>query len=491
MKQQFIGRMRTLNWGNNFFPALSPYPAQLGDATELDAKQIIPPGGDGTARNLKVRAIANGMAGGTEWTIYIRKNGSNTALKCAVTSATGTTEVLDASNEIAFAEDDEILINIVNTVGFPTDVTFLYSYEYETTGNVSIYGFGHNATQPSNSGVKYCGVFSAGPDWNDFPQIDIVAVPGNIIGMNARLSATPGAGKSRELAVMLNGTKQDGTGGTVDTVLLISDAETFEKKSFSRSTSTANRLAIKHTPSGTPTAANVIGAVTFEATEANRWNLAGHCVSSPSNVATNYVYPVSDCYTEAWSGTESAFELEAPITSMALSGLMVAALTTAPGSGNSFDYTLRKEGADTAQTVQMAGAATITSASAGADVVFTSSESMALQAVPTSTPVQPGGLAWVFEAITEPATIICATVFGQNGTVTSSNTFLANLDTTTRDVSAPGCMYVAGYFVLHEQGSAPTPIANTAILFTKDTGGKTELLVQFPTGSAIQIAIEA
>jgi len=39
--------------------------------------------------------------------------------------------------------------------------------------------------------------------------------------------------------------------------------------------------------------------------------------------------------------------------------------------------------------------------------------------------------------------------------------------------------------------SEPAAVANKALLYAKDNGGKTELLVIFPTGSAQQLAIEA
>ncbi len=90
-----------------------------------------------------------------------------------------------------------------------------------------------------------------------------------------------------------------------------------------------------------------------------------------------------------------------------------------------------------------------------------------------------------------PVQIKGSSIFGTDGTLTSTRTHLLNLDDVPRTVHAPGCLYLGGYFVLHEQGSAPTPIPAAAILFTQDNAGKTELMVQFPTGSAIQIAIEA
>lgn len=46
--------------------------------------------------------------------------------------------------------------------------------------------------------------------------------------------------------------------------------------------------------------------------------------------------------------------------------------------------------------------------------------------------------------------------------------------------------------VILEERTTPTAEANKAILFAKDNGsGKTQLMVLFPTGSAIQLAIEA
>lgn len=83
-------------------------------------------------------------------------------------------------------------------------------------------------------------------------------------------------------------------------------------------------------------------------------------------------------------------------------------------------------------------------------------------------------------------------IFGTKGSVSSTRTVLANLDDTTRTVSAVGSVVVGGSLMLIEQASAPTAIANAVRLFTEDNGaGKTRLMAQFGTGTAIQIAIEA
>lgn len=50
----------------------------------------------------------------------------------------------------------------------------------------------------------------------------------------------------------------------------------------------------------------------------------------------------------------------------------------------------------------------------------------------------------------------------------------------------------AGYLQLREQSSAPgAPGADRARLYCEDNGaGKTKLMVRFPTGAAVQLAIE-
>lgn len=45
--------------------------------------------------------------------------------------------------------------------------------------------------------------------------------------------------------------------------------------------------------------------------------------------------------------------------------------------------------------------------------------------------------------------------------------------------------------ILSEQATAPAAQANKAIIYAEDNGsGKTRLMVKFPTGSAVQLAIQ-
>lgn len=88
--------------------------------------------------------------------------------------------------------------------------------------------------------------------------------------------------------------------------------------------------------------------------------------------------------------------------------------------------------------------------------------------------------------------ILASFVAGYKGTVTSSRTVLFNLDGVTRQIDdASGQFIVGGSLRLIEQSAAPTGVANSALIYTEDNGsGKTRLMAQFGSGSAVQIAIE-
>lgn len=88
-------------------------------------------------------------------------------------------------------------------------------------------------------------------------------------------------------------------------------------------------------------------------------------------------------------------------------------------------------------------------------------------------------------------TIVGSAMFGTKGRLTSSRTHLVNLDNVQRTVSAETSLVVGGNLMLIEQASAPAGVANAVRLFTEDNGsGKTRLMAQFGTGSAVQVAIE-
>jgi hypothetical protein len=112
----------------------------------------------------------------------------------------------------------------------------------------------------------------------------------------------------------------------------------------------------------------------------------------------------------------------------------------------------------------------------------------------TSTPTR-SSVILLFDYTEPPIPKIGCFVLGgtENGAsnVSTSNTGYIALDNVARTVSGEGVQFIGGANGFIEQASAPTGIANTAMLYAEDNGsGKTRLVVKFGTGSAIVIATE-
>jgi hypothetical protein len=86
--------------------------------------------------------------------------------------------------------------------------------------------------------------------------------------------------------------------------------------------------------------------------------------------------------------------------------------------------------------------------------------------------------------------VLGGTVNGASNVDTTRTGYVA-LDNVARTVSGAGIQFIGGANGFIEQASAPSGIANTALLYAEDNGsGKTRLVVKFGTGSAIVIATE-
>jgi hypothetical protein len=86
--------------------------------------------------------------------------------------------------------------------------------------------------------------------------------------------------------------------------------------------------------------------------------------------------------------------------------------------------------------------------------------------------------------------ILGGTDTGASNVDTTHTGYIA-LDDVARTVSGEGVAFVGGSIGLIEQATAPSGIANTALIYAIDNGsGKTKLMAQFGTGSAIQLSIE-
>ena len=487
MKQQIFGRWIPGLFTNAFLP-LTQGAGTFGSNVEADVIVRMPAAG--TIRNLRVRLTSALVTGGHQVVFTTRKNSSDTAQTVTITVATGVANVTDSSNSVHYDAGDTITIK-ANGGGVAPTRTAIFSLEWEPdVADTSIYTFGGVDDGLHATNTQYDGVLAGGRHYETATQIDVVAVAGNLTELNMSLSTAPGSGKSRAFTIMKNGVAQDGTGGTVNASMTIADAATTGSVSFTLPLAPGDRLAVRHVPTGSPAASNGCGATAFVSSSANKWNACGHGLTTPSQASVNFAMPIGDQHSGGWDATETVFEHDSSATTFSLSGLRVALLNP-PNTGNSWQFTLRLNNADSAQTVTLSDAEVVKAFGAGSEVELTSGDLFSMESTPTSTPDSVGNYSWAFVGSTDPPSIVGAFVAGADGTVTSTHTALFNVDGVTRVVHAPNTFNVGGPLVLHKMTTPPTPLADAAILFAQDNGGKIEVLIQYPTGSPIQVSIEA
>jgi hypothetical protein len=175
----------------------------------------------------------------------------------------------------------------------------------------------------------------------------VISESGQFLAFKVSLSAAPGAGKSWQFQVSINGTPS-----ALD--FTISDAATTGSDTGTVAVAAGDLVTIKVTPSGTPAAANMVGWINFSPTTANNFCYpAGHG-SSQLSAAPRYS-------TGLYSGlpqttdtglTRNIIPFAATLTKVFIS------LATAPGGVTSWDFSMYVNGVKDATTViQIAGVA--------------------------------------------------------------------------------------------------------------------------------------
>jgi hypothetical protein len=508
MKQIIVHRSDLGITGTGFMP----FPAQgAPTSAEVHVESVWMV--DGTFRNLRVE-IDTAPGGGKSWVFVVRINGVDSAM--TVTIADSATVGTDTSNDIAVSEGDVLTLKCTGS-GTPA-VSVIHKIAVEFEGdNAGESGYNGTPASVNQSTAMKAGVFwdthtsSSRDTFNTThtaAQVgNIVPTPGDITGYAFHLNQSAGGGTKgyqlyfyKALAASPNTyVKQDGAGSTVNTGLLIDGSNEGVTKtitaSFTLPVARGDRVYIDITPLNTPTLGLKAGLATrFVADTDGESIVGGWEATAASN--TGVRYNVQHGIGAAWPSTET-------VAALANNGVSAFTLTkfhvgmeNVPGAGKHWIADVRLSGATPGGTLSVTIADT-TSPPTGADlsrsVAVAATDTFNIRLSPTNTPAAAGLMTWsaVMNAVAVPTRRV--TIFGDNGSTPagSTRTVLMNLDGTTRTIAqADNSLYVAGYFVLHEQSAAPTPIPNAAILYTKDTGGKTELLVMFPTGAAQQIKIE-
>lgn len=175
----------------------------------------------------------------------------------------------------------------------------------------------------------------------------LISTPGKLKNFRVKLNGSPGSGKSYTFTIRKNG--ED-----TSLVVVIADSDTEGSDTTHEVTvSAADELYIKCSPSNTPTTRQAHWGVQFAGDNSKESNIIGGIKDGLSQSVVEYNLVMGGC---TWSSLEDECKQIVP-TSGKLKNLYVK-LTTAPGTGKSRTFTLRKNGEDTALTVTISDSAT-------------------------------------------------------------------------------------------------------------------------------------
>jgi hypothetical protein len=489
MKQIISRRSVSVPSGNNWSPFLTHFRVTSAEVQSRTAWFV-----DGTFRTVMFK-VDTAPGSGKSWTFDVKKNGSTVA--SVVIADTATSGFSLASWSTSATDYYTLQITAASS---PTAMGGLaYSVEFESAGNES--GYAHMGGL-AGSGNRKIGVFwetnqssAADTYYNGSEAViyeNIAGCAGTLEGYCVRYASTTGAGNEWTTTVYKNGVAQTGAGGTVDTVLTHGTAAS-ASKTFSLSLAAGDYVYIHVAIVGS--GGNDFSLATrFSATTAGE-SVVGGVMNTlfSGNASARYLKFTS--VTDTIDTTESTKIQIGHQTSFTLSGFRVRQ-SAASGASKDYVYTIRQNAATPASgpVVTISGASETTDTDGANSVLIEDGDTWNLMFEGTTLGTSIYA-SWV--AVQEPVapTVTATSIIGDGCTVAGLSRVMAvNLDGVTRthsNAALAGAMILGGNFTLIEQSSAPTGVTNVVRIWAEDNGsGKTRLMAQFPTGSAVQLAIE-
>jgi len=344
------------------------------------AVQTIPT--SGFISNLRVYLPTAAPGAGKSLTFTVRKNKADTDLTCTI-SGTDTAGV-DTVHSIEFAAGDKISISCTpsNTPTSPGHVKWSVvwtpivfdEYILLTGGDISNAGINtytslHFATNAVTNTLVY-----------EARSHSLAPVAGTIKSMYVYVTAAPGSGKNVKFTLRRNGVNTNLT-------CTIAGADTTgNDTTHSVAVTAGDKFTIEIDPTATLDTWMLcaIGLV-FVPTASTNASIITGLIDDPHVITTEYTV-LNPSYTGTPLFTSSEAARKQVVNACTLGNLRIA-LEQAPGAGNSYTFTLRKNGADTDLTVTIANADT-TGADTTHTVSFSDGDFVCLQCEPSSIPLE-------------------------------------------------------------------------------------------------------
>jgi hypothetical protein len=318
----------------------------------------------GSFRNAYIELPA-APGSGKSWTYTLVKNGVDTAMVVVITGLT--TLGWFTASDVVVAPGDLLYWRRTPGGSLPTGSWLRATVEFHAT-NPFESGYGSADIDISPSASLRGPVFFP-HQWNTGnlggSNHEVISIAGVFAELTYLLSTAPGVGKSHQFVLYVNGVKQDGSGGTVDTRVTLADLATTGSWTGSVSVAAGDWVVLEQTPTGSPTSAFASYGVKFVASVAGAWvcgNLPNASLPAAGNTAyATPTHQISGSGVSPWDTLETDVDIRVgAYSSFVLRQLRVRVGSTLTGP---VTWTLRKNGIDTALSVTIASAAT------GADLV--------------------------------------------------------------------------------------------------------------------------
>ena len=281
----------------------------------------------GTISHLYVK-VPTAPGTGKSRTFTIRQNGADAAVTVTIsgTSTTGN----DTTNTVTVTIDDLICIKEVGSGG-PADSDAYISYVFDSDSLYhSVYPFLISA-DGGGGGLQItpfsCAIGSS-----------VMPMAGSADALTVYLSSAPGTGKSFTYVWSKNGVNQDGTGGTPNTSITISNAATSGAAAAGLSWSAGDIIDFTIGSTGSPTIVNHRGCVVVQASTAgNSMVLAAKIFLSTS--ANNFFTAIANGASTTAGTVETDCDMLWPSSDVQLKALWVR-------DGIDGTFTFRNNGAN-------------------------------------------------------------------------------------------------------------------------------------------------
>ena len=291
--------------------------------------------------------LSQAPGGGGTYTFNIRRSNVNTGIQVVITDPDTSGE--DLVNTDAFGAGARINIQCVPSGGPTNTPRMRFSFVIEDDDERRQHMiFGHNNVMNRTLvelNYAYCGdVWSAAGAGTNGKRF-FMPIAGSIEDFYCQLNGSPGTGNSYDLALQKN--------GLAALSVNISGASTTGNDTSSSNVSVGDNLRLQSTPNSNPTARYLFAGFILRPELAYYQAFFGATEDALPTAATEYNFVEGSDVN--WTATET--ERRTLVDAMTISDFY-ASVTNAPTVGNSWTFTIMKNGAATSLAITIADTAT-------------------------------------------------------------------------------------------------------------------------------------